>query len=262
MRKLSHKEQVAAIANVNPDVEVLGEITGSHTRVLCRCKICDNEWMVTPSNLKCGTGCPKCVSLKVAKNRTISHEENLSAICKVNHDIEVLEKIINTNAKILCRCKTCGNEWLARVAGIKRGSGCPKCSRISGTKKRTLPHNKQMSDIAKINKNIEILGEIEGSNKKVLCRCKVCEHEWMATPSNLKQGKGCNKCGGHMKLTHSEHVEAIHKVNNKIQIIGKIINDSTKVLCRCNVCHNEWQATPNKLKQGRGVSKMQSIKNS
>ena len=44
MRKLTHDEQVAAIAKVNHDVEVLGEIVNNRTKVSCRCKVCSHEW--------------------------------------------------------------------------------------------------------------------------------------------------------------------------------------------------------------------------
>lgn len=69
MRKLTHEEQVAAIAKINPDVEVLGEITGSMKKTLCRCKVCDHEWSATPHDIKSGHGCPKC-----AKFCFLSHE--------------------------------------------------------------------------------------------------------------------------------------------------------------------------------------------
>ena len=68
MRRLTHEEQIAAIAKVNPDVEVLGEITGDKTKVLCCCKVCGHEWMATPSDLKRGRGCQKC-----AKRGFLSH---------------------------------------------------------------------------------------------------------------------------------------------------------------------------------------------
>lgn len=59
-RKLTHEEQVLAIAKVNPDVEVLGEIINCKAKVSCRCKVCDHEWMGIPNSLKSGRGCPKC----------------------------------------------------------------------------------------------------------------------------------------------------------------------------------------------------------
>lgn len=57
---LTHEEQVIAIAEKNPDVEVLGKIVGSTTKVSCLCKICNYIWPVSPDNLKHGKGCPRC----------------------------------------------------------------------------------------------------------------------------------------------------------------------------------------------------------
>lgn len=124
MRKLTHEEQIAAIAKINPDVEVLGEITGNHKKVLCRCKVCDHEWSATPCNLKHGRGCPKC-----AGKMKLSHEEHIAAIAKVNPDIEVLGEIINDKTKVLCRCNICSHEWSARPCNLKSGYGCPKCAK-------------------------------------------------------------------------------------------------------------------------------------
>lgn len=58
--KRSHEEHVAAIAKTNPNVEVLGKITGVSKKVLWRCKICGHVWPVRPCDLKDGNGCPKC----------------------------------------------------------------------------------------------------------------------------------------------------------------------------------------------------------
>lgn len=129
MRKLSHEEHVAAIAKVNPDVEVLGEITGSNKKVLCRCKVCDHEWSPIPSSLKRGYGCPKCATLKIGRKR-LTHEEQVSAIANVNPDVEVIGKITGSLKKVLCRCKICDHEWHTTPEHLKRGYGCPKCAKI------------------------------------------------------------------------------------------------------------------------------------
>ncbi|MCV5094141.1 zinc-ribbon domain-containing protein [Escherichia coli] len=124
MRKLTHDEQVAAIAKVNHDVEVLGEIVNNRTKVLCRCKVCNHEWSATPSNIKYGRGCQKC-----AGNMKLSHEEQIAAIAKVNPDIEVLGEITGDKIKVLCHCKVCDHEWSAKPRDIKSGRGCPKCAK-------------------------------------------------------------------------------------------------------------------------------------
>ena len=115
-----------------------------------------------------------------------------------------------------------------------------------------LPPTKHVADIKKVNPNIEILEEIKSADKKVKCRCKICGHKWSATPHNLKNRRGCPKCAGKMKLSHTEQVEAIKKINPYIEILGEIKNDHAKVLCRCLVCGHKWEPRPYHLKNGRG----------
>lgn len=202
MRKLTHEEQVSAIAKVNPDVEVLGRIVNNGTKVLCCCKVCNHEWSATPNDLKRGKGCQKCGVLKRAQKRTLSYEEQVAAIAKVNPDIDVIGKIINANTKVLCRCKVCNYEWMSKPASIKRGNGCPKCKYFKIAQKRTLSHDEYLAAIAKVNHDVEVLGEITGSKTKVSCRCKVCDHKWSPIPGDLKRGMGCPKCAKKGFLSH------------------------------------------------------------
>lgn len=46
----------------DPTVEIVGEYTGRHNPLKCRCCICDNEWSASPNNLMQGCGCPACKS--------------------------------------------------------------------------------------------------------------------------------------------------------------------------------------------------------
>ncbi|HGE5526210.1 TPA: GIY-YIG nuclease family protein [Escherichia coli] len=202
MRKLTHEEQVAAIAEVNPDVEVLGEITRDNKKVLCRCKVCDCKWMGMPRNIKRGNGCPKCARLKRTQRLTLSHEEQITIIAKVNPDVEVLGKIINNSTKVLCICNVHKIEFLMSPEHLKQGQGCKKCRYSKMAQKRTISHEEQVVAIAKVNPDVEVIGRITGCGKKVLCRCKVCGHEWSVTPSDLKHGRGCPKCAKSGFLSH------------------------------------------------------------
>lgn len=193
----THKKQVTSILKVNPNVEVLGEITGDHKKVSCRCLICNHEWQPTPASLKQGEGCPKCARLKTSQYRTRSHEEWLKIIKDNNPDIEISGVIINGYTPVFCRCKLCNHEWRARPNNLKRGYGCPKCA---GNMK--LSHEEQVAAIMKINPDIKILGEIIDNKSPVLCKCIICQHEWFTTPSNLKRMEGCPKCADYGFLSH------------------------------------------------------------
>lgn len=160
-RQLSHDEQIAAIAKVNPNVEVLGKIIDVNTKVLCRCKVCNNEWMGRPAELKRGAGCPKCA------DRRLTHEEQVAAIAKVNPNIKVLEKIVKDKTKVSCRCRVCGYKWSAAPCNLKCGRGCPKCAGVL-----KLTHDERVAIIAKVNNDIEILGTITGGQKKYYANAK------------------------------------------------------------------------------------------
>ncbi|HBD4996627.1 TPA: GIY-YIG nuclease family protein [Escherichia coli] len=202
MSKLTHEEQIAVIAKFNPGVEVLGEITRNNAKVLCRCKVCDHEWSVRPYHLKRGSGCPKCKRAKISQKLRLSHDEQIAAIAKVISDVEVLGKITGSREKVLCRCKVCNHKWYSTPDVLKSGKGCPECKYLKIAQKLTLSHEYQISAIAKVNPDIEVLGEIIKDKTKVLCRCKNCDHKWYTTPHELKQGQGCPKCAKTGFLSH------------------------------------------------------------
>ena len=65
-QKLSktHKKYVKEVSICNPDIEVLGEYAGTKTPILHKCKKDGHEWMITPSNVLSGKGCPQCKESK------------------------------------------------------------------------------------------------------------------------------------------------------------------------------------------------------
>lgn len=248
---LTHAEHVAAINKVNPNVEVLGKIKNATTKVLCRCKICHHEWEAAPYNLKKGTGCPLCAKVKRANKRRLAHTEHVSAIAKVNPNIEVLEEIKNVNKKVKCCCKVCHYEWMPLPTNLKKGQGCPRCAGVVKTSKE------RVNKIHKVNPDIEILEEIINAHTPVVCRCMICGNKWKATANNLERGTGCPCCAKKQQskrqtLNEVDQLAAIRAVNHNIEIIGKIERNDKPVLCRCSVCGHKWDVSPHGIKRGAG----------
>lgn len=50
----------AEMANINPDIEVVGSYVNNHTPIEVRCRLCGQTWKPRPMNLLRGAGCPKC----------------------------------------------------------------------------------------------------------------------------------------------------------------------------------------------------------
>ena len=65
-QKLSktHKQYVKEVSIYNPDIEVLGQYAVASTQILHKCKKDGHEWMIAPSNVLLGCGCPQCKESK------------------------------------------------------------------------------------------------------------------------------------------------------------------------------------------------------
>ena len=78
---------------------------------------------------------------------------------------------------------------------INHGSGCKRCS----YKKRSLKNRISTDEFkqklnTKFPNRFTVIGEYQGTCKKIKVHCNLCGNEWFPTPSNLLNGHGCPKC--------------------------------------------------------------------
>lgn len=140
--KLTHDEFVQIIKEKNPSIIVLGTYFNSQTHIEVQCKECGFVWSVKPNNLMKGTGCRECAKVRSSIKQRRTHDQFLSEMEeKGSHTVEILGKYINSNTKILCRCKVCGYEWNPYPYSLLQGHGCKKCADAALRKKRKVNNN-------------------------------------------------------------------------------------------------------------------------
>ena len=186
--------------------------------------------------------------------KSLTHEEFMERFYKKNENaenIEILGKYVNNKSKIKIRCKKDGYEWEATPNNLLKGQGCPKCS--GNIKNKTTEYF--INELKEINSDIQILGEYIDSSTKIKCKCKKDGYEWEAIPNSLLSGHSCPKCAGTMKLTHEEFIIRINKINDNIEVLGKYVNNKTKIKVKCEIDNYEWETTPNALLSGQGCPK-------
>ena len=103
------------------------------------------------------------------------------------------------------------------------------------------------------NFNYEIIGDYVNSNTKIKILHKECGNVFEQQPNNHLQGKGCMKCSGRDNCS----VEKIQEKSNKkynweYLIIGKYINNITKISILHKICGNINSILPNNHFNGRG----------
>lgn len=114
-----------------------------------------------------------------------SHKEFVVALERKNPNLRILGRYTKAKDPILCECLLCGHKWSPKANNLLTGYGCPKC----GILKRAHSHRKTtenfITEMMLIDSSIEIIGEYQGAQKPIQCRCKKCGLVWEPLATNL-----------------------------------------------------------------------------
>jgi hypothetical protein len=123
----------------NGDLDAFTVARWSVQPVWWQCGTCGHEWRVTPQNRR---GCPRC-----SARRPVPRERSLAVLRPDlatelhptrNGDLDPYALGAGANQKVWWRCRYCGRDWQARVAGRSHSpGGCASCAKRRGALKRS-----------------------------------------------------------------------------------------------------------------------------
>jgi len=260
--KLTHEQFMKRLHEVNPNIEVLGTYAKGTTKIKCKCKIDGHIWEARPDNLLQGHGCPKCAGFEKTT------EDYIKQLKKVNPNIIVLGQYKGPNKKIKCKCKIDGHIWSPRASKLLYGTRCPKCVYKELPQNNPITHEQFIAKLYKQNKyahNIEVVGTYVNAQTKILCKCKICGHEWSVRPNGLLKGQGCPDCArksASQKITktNEQFMQEMSSKRPDIIVLGTYKGVFNTIKVKCKVCGHIWKATPNNLLHGSGCPKCTTSK--
>lgn len=133
-RRKSRETFVQEMAELSPDIEIVGDYVNTHSPIKCKCKICGTEWESHPSNLLFyKAGCPECNNQRMREKFSLGHDAFIQQMSEMRPEIEILGEYLNSKHFLLCYCKTHHNYFYATGGALLRNlAGCPECNGISG----------------------------------------------------------------------------------------------------------------------------------
>jgi len=167
------------------------------------------------------------------------------------------DKYISTRTKLTFKCSK-GHIWEAIPQGILyTDTWCRVCA----------GHVVTLEDLQKIaaERGGECLSnEYEGHQIKLLWRCSR-GHEWLTTPSLIKQGKWCPQCyaeryGRSLIKYAIEDMRSMAAQRGGECLSSEYINSTTKLLWRCKHGH-EFYAHSASVRSGRWCKKCAGVAN-
>lgn len=123
-----------------------------------------------------------------------THEEYVREVSEINPNIEVIGTYVDTDTKIQHKCKIDDHIWEAIPHNILRGKGCPKCKSRKMSREQVKSHEAYVLELSKKRNNVVVLGTYINSKTKILHKCRICDHEWKASPEKILKQSLCPVC--------------------------------------------------------------------
>lgn len=191
MRRKTHEEFVRELAEVNPDVKVLGKYKNAHTKILVECRIDNYQWEAKPYTLLNKVGCPFCSGSMQYTHEQFVLKYRLKNPNK-NHIIFLTEYTTSRN-KILCYDEISMDYWWATADHIMSGVDNPYTKGERASKTEQKKHTDYEKEI--IIKGFKVLEKYRGTHNPILHQCIKCKTKFKAAPSKLLIGHtGCPHC--------------------------------------------------------------------
>lgn len=224
-----------------------------------------HEWIASIYHRSKGTGCPYCSGKKSIVGKTDLATTMPEIVEEWNYDRNIGEtpqmftKL--SNKKVWWKCNE-GHEWMARICGRTRGTGCPYCSGnkpiVGETDLATI-----LPDIVEewnYDRNIGKTPQMftKNSGQKIWWKCTK-GHEWMARICDRTRGIGCPYCLGRKPIVGETDLETLmpeiveewnydRNIGKTPQMFTK--NSGKKVWWKCQLGH-EWR-TAIRIRTGLG----------
>lgn len=190
--------------------------------------------------------CIHCVHESVGECNSYNKDDiNLISKMLEQYDCDLLS--VNSSKSIVFRCRKHNTLTQQRsLANIRCSkTPCLECNRIIQSTITRQDVNSILKHPKFDEEKIEILGEYVGSEKKILCICNYCNHQWYVTPNKLKQGRGCPMCANQTRSVKplSEAKNDLAQKYPTIKIVGNYINTHTPADFKCLACDTIWTTT-------------------
>ena len=194
-------------------------------------------------------------------SRKLTKEEFIEKARAVHGDKYDYSKVeyVGRSIDVCITCPIHGDFWQKPRSHISNKCGCQECGKISKSSKRLNDQEDIIRRFMEVHGDTYDYSEVEyiDYHTDVKIRCK--KHGvFEQTPNNhISQKQGCPECARIKRaqsktLSHEEQIALIAEKNPYVDVLGRIVDDKTPVLCRCIFCEHKWEPVPFNLKRGEG----------
>lgn len=255
--KINYKIEADRIAAEHGGHCLTIEISTFNSKVIWKCFNPNHpKWTASFASVKGnrtekGTWCDPCfrerlrhiLRLPISEVRDKLHHRGIELVSKDYFGIE---------HPIICRCLQCEHIWTTRLRHINHGHGCPECGKKRNAQSKCLSA-KQIEETLTLRRLTLLEVKRTKPRTTVAARCNDCGLEWTAALNDLRQGRGCPRCGrkpmGDKRRTPKEKLRT-QLVAWGLELLSDNYRDNKTKLHVRFVCGHEGFVSFNSLQRG------------
>lgn len=117
---------------------------------------------------------------------------------------------------------------------------------------RKKTHQEFVQEVYDLTKDeFTVLSQYKTAITPILMRHNKCNNEFTTTPNKFLTGSRCPICAGNIKKTTEQFKqEVFNLVGNEYEVLGKYINNHTKIEMKHNICKNIFSMVPSSFLNG------------
>jgi predicted Zn-ribbon and HTH transcriptional regulator len=251
-QRKSHEQFLTEMEFANDRIRIIGEYKGADEKIECECVECSNRWNVSPSNLRKGSGCPRC-----ARNQTsfmeramfLALERALSSTDVVSRDKETIGKELDIYIKSLNVAIEPGSYAFHRH-GIEKDIVKYNLCREKGIRLITIydMFNGDRSSLEFNNEDLWTypinLGDRNRNQELLGCIKRIFETLGLTYNFSKEEEQQLlidAKLSASRKKT-SDVIQELDEIHKDIELLSHYEDTKTKMKCRCKICGENFES--------------------
>jgi len=198
-----------------------------------------HRWSATPASVLRGSWCRSC--FQANRRDTL---ETMRATAARHGGRCLSAHYAGCSSPLEWECAQ-GHRWQAKPSSIKHRTWCPECAR----QQRVRYTLDDMHALAASNGGLCLSTEYTSGTQPLRWRCAQ-GHEWLATPSHIRQGAWCSQCYHDRMRGTLAAMQALAASRGGLCLSTRYVDARSPLRWQCAKGHS-WRAVPHSIADGR-----------
>ena len=231
---------------VGDEYTVIDKYINTKTKIRIKHNKCGTVYYAWPTTFLQGISYCPCERNRKSKEKFKAQFEQ-KFFNLVGNEYTILTPYEKANIPIKLRHNKCGYVYSIQPRCFLRGSRCAYCA--NNIRLTTEQFKQRVQKI--VGNEYTVLGEYINSDTKIKIRHNKCNYTYEVRPHNFLTGFRCPNCAHNMKLTTEQFKQRVQaQVGDEYTVLGKYINNHTKIKIRHNLCGNVDEVIPHVFMRG------------